>query len=303
MTPETANRRAHPLAHVRRAMAGSARTSRARHKAFKQAVPSAVQARLDESLRQDGRSPERLAELYELYALDREFGVTRVQFQRYARGVTNQTSAPAAPTQVANDGHDVHASSRSTDCNGTDTRNRRPARRSRRAGTTSLGRKAFHERMKAIGEIVDSTFGALATHQPDLWGHGAYLMLVGSVVACLAERHTELSTSELATLSKILTEQRSLTLKQAEADRKLADQQSKATAEHSSLDAAGNGDAQPRKLPAHFGDVVRQIYGTSFQDDFTVASEGSTSSPEGSPGATGGLPTSAGAESSVRSTT
>ena len=154
-----------------------------------------------------------------------------------------------------------------------------------------MGREAFHERMKAIGEIVDSTFGALATHQPDLWGHGAYLMLVGSVVACLAERHAELSTSELATLSKILTEQRSLTLKQAEADRKLADRQSKATAEQLSVDATGNGDPRARKLPAHFGDVVRQIYGTSFQDDFTVA-----------PGATGGLPTSAGAESSAGST-
>ncbi len=146
--------------------------------------------------------------------------------------------------------------------------------------------------MKAIGEIVDSTFGALATHHPDLWGHGAYLMLVGSVVACLAERHAELSTSELATLSKILTEQRSLTLKQTEADRKLADRQSKTTLDQSSMDAAGNGDAQARKLPVHFGDVVRQIYGTSFQDDFTVESEGRALGPDDPQGATGGQATS-----------
>lgn len=275
MTPETANRRAHPQPKARRAGARSDRSSRARRKTFKQAVPSAVQARLDESLRQDGRSPKRLAELYQSHALDREFGVTLHQFRRYARGVRNQTSTPDAPSHVTSDRQDVHTSPRSTDSNGTDTRKRRPARRSRRAGTTSLGREAFHKRMKAIGEIVDSTFGALATHQPDLWGHGAYLMLVGSVVACLAERHADLSTSELATLSKILTEQRSLTLKQTEADRKLADRRSKPTPDQSSLDAAGDGDARSRKLPAHFGDVVRQIYGTSFQDDFTVESEGS----------------------------
>lgn len=294
MTPETANRRAHPQRQAQRAGGRSAGNSRIRRKTFKQAVPSAVQARLDESLRQDGRSAERLAELYETHALDREFGVTPAQFKRYANGVRNRTPAPDAPTRVTIDGQDDPGSSRSTDSRGTDAR--APA-------ATSLGREAFHKRMKAIGEIVDSTFGALATHQPDLWGHGAYLMLVGSVVACLAERHTELSTSELATLSKILTEQRSLTFKQTEADRKLADRQSKATSKESSMDVAGNGDARARRLPAHFGDVVRQIYGTSFQDDFTVASEGSTSSPEGSPDATSGLPTSAGAESSVRPTT
>ena len=271
MTPETANRRAHRQSEARRPRPRSAGNSRPRRETFKQAVPIAVQARLDELLRQDGHSPERLAEIYESHALAGKFGVTLPQFRRYAGGVMNRTSTPDARSQVTGDSQDVDASPRSTNSKGADSTKPQPARG---PAATSLCREAFRERMKAIGEIVDSTFGALATHQPDLWGHGAYLMLVGSVVACLAERHADLSTSELATLSKILTEQRSLTLKQAEADRKLADRQSKVKPEHLSLDAEGNGDAKPRKLPAHFGDVVRQIYGTSFQDDFTVESQG-----------------------------
>lgn len=98
MTPETANRRPHPQRNARRAGARSARTSRARHKTFRQAVPSAVQTRLDESLRQYGRSPERLAELYKSHALDGEFGVTLAQFRRYAGGARNRMPAPDAPS-------------------------------------------------------------------------------------------------------------------------------------------------------------------------------------------------------------
>ncbi len=287
MTPDTAHRRAHP---------------QTRRKTFKQAVPSDLQTRLDEFLLQGVRSSERLAELFQSHALAERFGVTLAQFRRFAAGVKNRTSAPDTPMQVPRDGPGAHSSSRSTGSSGPETTKPRPVRALRQRRTSLLGRDAFHKRMKAIGEIVDNTFGVVAAHQPDLWGHGAYLMLVGSVVACLAERHSELSTSELATLSKILAEQRSLTLKQAEADRKLADQKRKISSEQLAVDAEGNGDPGGRRLPAHFGDVVRQIYGTSFQDDFTVDSEARATGPDDPPGATGGLPTSAGAESSLGST-
>lgn len=109
-------------------------------------------------------------------------------------------------------------------------------------------RLANHRRRQAsVSTILDQTFGQLAQCGPELWERRAYLMLVGLVYERLALHEDEISTEELISLSKALAENRRVELNQ----RKL--RQGDDTAE-----AHTSGDG---KLPKHFADTVRQIYG------------------------------------------
>ena len=125
------------------------------------------------------------------------------------------------------------------------------------AGNTTGGdwhhRLANHRRRQAsVSSILDETFGQLAACSPDLWERRAYLMLVGLVYERLALHEDEISTEELISLSKALAENRRVELNQ----RKL--RQGDDTTE-----VRPSGD---EKLPKHFADSVRQVYGLDVED-------------------------------------
>lgn len=114
-------------------------------------------------------------------------------------------------------------------------------------------RLANHRRRQAsVSSILDETFGQLAACSPDLWERRAYLMLVGLVYERLALHEDEISTEELISLSKALAENRRVELNQ----RKL----------RQGDDTTQAGVSDDEKLPKHFADSVRQVYGLDVED-------------------------------------
>jgi hypothetical protein len=107
-----------------------------------------------------------------------------------------------------------------------------------------------HRRQASVAAILDQTFGQLANCNPELWDRRAYLMLVGLVYERLATNEDEISNDELVTLAKILAENR-------RAEARL----------NGKPHPPGDESTVPatRRLPDCFADVVRQVYGTSFQ--------------------------------------
>ena len=100
---------------------------------------------------------------------------------------------------------------------------------------------------------IEFGVGQSEDHDPRIWERGVYQLWLWLVVERLVVRRDELDVSELSVISKMLHDQRKLSLDEAK-------QQSKTDPEQ------GNGAAPSARLPEHFGEIVRQIYGTNFQD-------------------------------------
>jgi hypothetical protein len=111
--------------------------------------------------------------------------------------------------------------------------------------------RAHRVRQASVASILDATFGKLADCSPDLWGHRAYLMLVGLVYERLAGGEDEIPTGELVALAKIIAENRRVEVR-------LSDANEKGKAQHTPREPTD-------RLPENFSDIVRQVYGTNFQ--------------------------------------
>lgn len=112
--------------------------------------------------------------------------------------------------------------------------------------------EAIRRRQVSVAGILDATFGHLGDCNPDLWERRAYLMLVGLVYERLATNEEELATDELVALAKVLAEHRRVDARRHASG-----------AEHDTEPSRGHPDS---RLPDHFGDMVRQVYGTNFQN-------------------------------------
>jgi hypothetical protein len=112
--------------------------------------------------------------------------------------------------------------------------------------------KAHRRRQASVASILDALFGRLADCDPDLWERRAYLMLLGLVYERLATNEDELSTDDLVALSKTLAEHRRIDARVHTADR--------------AAGAEENAEGGEGQLPDRFADVVRQVYGTNFQN-------------------------------------
>ncbi len=112
--------------------------------------------------------------------------------------------------------------------------------------------RAHRRRQASVASILDATFGHLADCNPDLWERRAYLMLLGLVYERLATNEEELATDELVALAKVLAEHRRIDARAGAGDRK--------------DDSEGTARRTDGKLPDHFADVVRQVYGADFQN-------------------------------------
>ena len=121
----------------------------------------------------------------------------------------------------------------------------------------------LHRRWEHARRIVQDAVGKEDEHDPRIWERGLYQLWLWLVVERLVVRRDEIEVNELSVISKMLHEQRKLSLEEAK-------QQQKAGDGH---DGAASGAANPAKLPAHFSQIVRQIYGTNFQDDQAPAKE------------------------------
>lgn len=113
--------------------------------------------------------------------------------------------------------------------------------------------KLLHHRKRqvSVGSILDAVFGPLGKCAPELWERRTYLMLVGLVYERLATSEVELPTKELVSLAKVLAENRRVETRVREADEK--------------TETEDAPTADPGALPPRFGEIVRQLYGTNFQ--------------------------------------
>ncbi len=103
-------------------------------------------------------------------------------------------------------------------------------------------------RQASVSVILDRVFGPLAKCDPDLWDRRAYLLLVGSAYERMAGRD-DIDTDELVKLARVLAETR-----RSKAGTPAADSmKTSATERHS----------ENNRLPDHFGEMVRDLYGTS----------------------------------------
>jgi hypothetical protein len=113
----------------------------------------------------------------------------------------------------------------------------------------------LHRRWEAARRIVHQAVGTEDEHDPRIWERGLYQLWLWLVVERLVVRRDEIDVGELSVISKMLYDQRKLSLDEAKQRQKTGD------------GAQGNGAAASTQLPEHFGELVRQIYGTNFQAD------------------------------------
>lgn len=111
----------------------------------------------------------------------------------------------------------------------------------------------LHHRWERAGAIISEVVGAEGEHEPKIWERGAYQLWLWLVVEQLVIRRDDVDLDFLSTVSKMLHDQRKLSLEELKRCHQATDQ--------------SNTKVHSTKLPEHFGDLVRQIYGTNFQGD------------------------------------
>ena len=128
-------------------------------------------------------------------------------------------------------------------------------------GLGQVDPQELHRRWENAHRVIRDAVGQEDEHDPRIWERGVYQLWLWLVIERLVVRRDEIEVSELSVISKMLHEQRKLSLEEDKQQQKAGDKQS-------------NGLAQSTRLPAHFGQIVRQIYGTNFQDDAAPAEIG-----------------------------
>jgi len=133
-------------------------------------------------------------------------------------------------------------------------------------------RKGWRGRLAATGRIVEAMFGASDRDEADRLCNRAYLSLMSTVVRTLQEKVEIFPSEELARLSKIITDQRAVGVKEREAELKTAKQTDS---------AGGNDKAKPLDtgLPDNFDEIVRRIYGVEIKDEARRAKDEKGSFP------------------------
>ena len=109
--------------------------------------------------------------------------------------------------------------------------------------------KSLRDRQEWAEKLLKVMLGEKGKDNPRLLGQHAYLAIVSVLFERLTTNGKDISTEELAALSRMLAEQR-----RAEA------QSSRGSSGEEAEAAKGEGE-----LPADFGEAVKQIYGTNFQ--------------------------------------
>ena len=121
-------------------------------------------------------------------------------------------------------------------------------------------RTGWRGRLAATGQVVGAMFGSSEKEQADHLCNRAYLSLMSTVFSALQENKEQFPTAEMARLSKIITEQRAVGVKERDVALKTGKQ----------TDSAGGNDKAkppPTGLPDNFDEIVRRIYGVEIKDE------------------------------------
>jgi hypothetical protein len=107
--------------------------------------------------------------------------------------------------------------------------------------------------------VVHDAVGKEGEHDPQIWERGLYQLWLWLVVERLVVRRDDMDVAELSVISKMLYDQRKLSLDESKQRRQAGDA------------TGGKGGSIASQLPEHFGELVRQIYGTNLQDSRPAA--------------------------------
>ncbi len=120
--------------------------------------------------------------------------------------------------------------------------------------------KGWRGRLAATGQIVQAMFGSSEKEQADHLCNRAYLSLMSTVSRMLQEDEEQFPTVELVRLSKIITDQRAVGVKERDVEIKAAKQ---------AETVSGGEKAKPSAtgLPDNFDEIVRRIYGVEIKDE------------------------------------
>ncbi len=127
-------------------------------------------------------------------------------------------------------------------------------------GTEDMSVRHFFHRMRTVGQLIHKGFGLDKVQDADVVTKNAYLVVVSRIIEALS-REEELTTAELATLSKTLAEQRRLQIADKEIERKFTKE-----------------DATP-PTPREVSGAIASLYGTT-EDACTHRDSGCTNSPQ-----------------------
>ncbi|MCH8969466.1 MAG: hypothetical protein IIA66_10170 [Planctomycetes bacterium] len=121
-------------------------------------------------------------------------------------------------------------------------------------------RKGWRGRLAATGRVIGAMFGSPERDEADRLCNSAYLSLMSTVSGMLQEDEEQFPTAELVRLSKIITDQRAVGVKERNVELKTAKQTDS---------AGGNDKAKPLDtgLPENFDEIVRRIYGVEIKDE------------------------------------
>lgn len=202
-------------------------------------LPADVLERLGEAVRSAGTASDLLAaELDSRFDIQNAYGVSINRLRHYLRRIPKKEQ-PA---------------------NNRSTQNAPSAAAVNDVNPQELA--AYRSRQASVASILEGLFGRLADNDPSIWDRRAYQLLIGLVYERLACNTDELPTSELIALAKVLNDSRKADIRAA-----------------ASAKATDDGMEQPatKELPERFGELIRQVYGTTIGD--TSADEPSAVEP------------------------
>lgn len=134
--------------------------------------------------------------------------------------------------------------------------------------TNAAALNEYRQRIGAVGRLMQAALADLEeTHAPaDRIGQGAYLQVMGRAFEVLDGLSQTIEVDDLVKISKVIAEQR-----RAELNHRKLQLVDDAASSH----ANRNGDAESRdiELSESFGEIVRQIYGTTLATDLNGCTE------------------------------
>lgn len=121
------------------------------------------------------------------------------------------------------------------------------------APSTAVDIRELHGRWKSARQVIAQIIEKHGSTDPSIWEQGAYQLWLWLVIELMVVRRDEIDVGDLTAVSKMLHDQRKLSLDQAKHLKKSGEQ-----------DQAGSNS---QRLPEQFDQLVRQIYGANLQED------------------------------------
>lgn len=130
----------------------------------------------------------------------------------------------------------------------------------------------YRQRLGAVGELLRAAMARLETgsESGDRVGQGAYLQVMGKAFEVLDGLSQTIEIDDLVKISKVVAEQRRAEMNARKLQLDADSEAVSSKKSHAGVNGTGSVGIENRALPEAFGDIVRQIYGTTLADDLNA---------------------------------